>query len=217
MAEFILKRTYQVPDEGLMLRALSDKSLLQMFQTGSEDAASELYGRYAERLDFLASRGLGSDMRSLVGSEDVVQSIFRTFFRRAAAGDYEVPEDSELWNLLVTISLNKIRAIGLHYRRQKRDVSRTVHVNSDVGDVAGGDGVAYQVLRMVIDELIESLPESHQRIIHLHIEGWDVSGIASETQRSKRTVERVLQQFRIQLRELICDEANDKTESPEDV
>ena len=109
-----------------MLRALSDKSLLQLFQTGSEDAASELYGRYAERLDLIASRGLGIDMCSLVGSEDVVQSIFRTFFRQAA-GDYEVPEDSELWNLLVTISLNKIRAIGLHHRRQKRSVSRTVH------------------------------------------------------------------------------------------
>ena len=196
-----------------MLRTLSDKSLLQLFRTGNEDAASELYGRYAERLDFLASRGLGSNMRSLVGSEDVVQSIFRTFFRRAAAGDYEVPEDSELWNLLVTISLNKLRAIGLHYRRQKRSVARTLHSDSEIGDVAGGDDVAYQVLRMVIDELIESLPDSHQRIIDLHIEGWDVSGIASETERSNRTVERVLQQFRIQLKELICDELNDKIES----
>lgn len=193
-----------------MLRALSDQSLLQLFRTGSEDAASVLYGRYAERLDFLASRGLGADMRSLVGSEDVVQSIFRTFFRRAAAGDYEVPEDSELWNLLVTISLNKLRAIGVHYRRQKRSVAKTVHSDSEIGDETGGDDIAYQVLRMVIDELIESLPESHQRIIRLQIEGWDVSSIASETQRSKRTVERVLQQFRIQLKELICDEANDR-------
>lgn len=193
-----------------MLRALSDQSLLQLFRTGSEDAASVLYGRYAERLDFLASRGLGADMRSLVGSEDVVQSIFRTFFRRAAAGDYEVPEDSELWNLLVTISLNKLRAIGVHYRRQKRSVAKTVHSDLEIGDEAGVDDIAYQVLRMVIDELIESLPESHQRIIRLQIEGWDVSSIASETQRSKRTVERVLQQFRIQLKELICDEANDR-------
>ena len=194
-----------------MLCELSDNSLLQMFRTGNEDAASELYGRYAERLDYLASRGIGSDMRSLVGSEDVVQSIFRTFFRRAAAGDYEVPEDSELWNLLVTISLNKIRTIGLHYRRQKRNVSRTVYADSEIGDVASGDELAYQVLRLVIDELIESLPESHQRIIHLHIEGWDVSGVASETQRSKRTVERVLQQFRIRVKELLCEELNDKT------
>ncbi len=199
-----------------MLRKLSDKSLLQMFQTGSEDAASELYGRYAERLDFLASRGIGGDMRSLVGSEDVVQSIFRTFFRRAAAGDYEVPEDTELWNLLLTISLNKIRAIGTHYRRHKRDVARTVHTESDLNDAAGGDAVAYQVLRMVVDELIESLPESHQRIINLHIEGWDVASIATETLRSKRTVERVLQQFRSELKELIDDKADEKTESNKD-
>ena len=98
----------------------------------------------------------------------------------------------------------------MHYRRQKRSVAKTVHSDSEIGDEAGGDDIAYQVLRMVIDELIESLPESHQRIIRLQIEGWDVSSIASETQRSKRTVERVLQQFRIQLKELICDEANDR-------
>ncbi|MCA9033898.1 MAG: sigma-70 family RNA polymerase sigma factor [Planctomycetaceae bacterium] len=199
-----------------MLRTLSDQSLLQRLRTGSEDAATELYGRYAKRLDCIASRGLGSDMRSVVGSEDVVQSIFRTFFRRAAAGDYDVPEGSELWNLLVTISLNKIRAIGLHYRRQKRSVARTKHGDSATDDMAVGDDVACQVLRMVIDELIESLPESHQRIIHLHIDNWGVSEIASKTQRSKRTVERVLQQFRTQLKELICDDVNDKSELHED-
>ena len=194
-----------------MLSTLSDRSLLQLFQTGSDDAASELYGRYAERLDMVASRGLGFDLRSLVGSEDVVQSIFRTFFRRAAAGDYEVPEDSELWNLLVTISLNKIRAIGVYHRRHKRSVTRTIHNLSDTADPENGDETAYQILRMVIEELIESMTRAHQHIIHLHIDGWDVSGIASETQRSKRTVERVLQQFRIQLKELICDEENDET------
>ncbi len=183
-----------------MLTALSDKSLLRKIQGGSEDAASELYGRYAERLEFLISRGLGSDMRSLLDSEDVVQSVFRTFFRRAGSADYDVPEDSELWNLLVTISLNKIRAIGKHYRRKKRDISRTIHGDSGAGSASCGDGVAYQVLRLVIDELIESLPDSYQTIIKLHIEGWDVSGIASEAQRSKRTVERVLQQFRTQLK-----------------
>ena len=193
-----------------MLRALSDKSLLRTFRTGSEDAAVELYGRYAERLECLASRGLGRDLRSLVESEDVVQSIFRTFFRRAAEGDYEVPDGSELWNLLVTISLNKLRTIGQHYRRKKRDVSLTVHGSANLDAVSGGDEIACQILRLVIEELIEALPESHQRIVNLHIEGWSVCEISTEVQRSKRTVERVLQQFRAELKELIGDHENDE-------
>ena len=195
--------------EAEMLQELSDKSLLQLFVTGSEDAAAELYGRYAERLDFLAARGLGSDMRSLVGSDDVVQSTFRTFFRRAAVGEYEVPDGSVLWSLLVTITLNKIRALGVHYRRKKRSVSRTLHLEAEIDDVAGGDDIACHLLRLVIDELVGTLPEAHRRIIHLQIEGWNVGGIAAETQRSRRTVERVLQQFRIQLKEMISDESND--------
>lgn len=98
-----------------MLRALSDQSLLQLFRTGSEDAASVLYGRYAERLDFLASRGLGADMRSLVGSEDVVQSIFRTFFRRAAAGDYVTDNTVMLgtgqYKIVVNVLAESIKSI----------------------------------------------------------------------------------------------------------
>jgi hypothetical protein len=47
-------------------------------------------------------------------------------------------------------------------------------------------------------------------------EGWDVAAIATETLRSKRTVERVLQQFRSELKELIDDKADEKTESSKD-
>lgn len=199
-----------------MLTQLSDKSLIRRFRSGNDEAAAALYARYADRLDFLAARGLGADVGGLVGSDDVVQSIFRTFFRRAAVGDYEVPEDMELWNLLVTISLNKIREVGRYHRRAKRDVGKTVSLEDQQGSggIAGADEVACHVLQMVVDEMIEQLPEAHQQIIRLHIEGWNVPEISVETQRSRRTIERVLQEFRQQLREQIqSDEHAAKTKA----
>ncbi len=69
--------------------------------------------------------------------------------------------------------------------------------------VAGADEVACQILQMVVDEAIEKLPAAHQRIIQLHIEGWNVPEISRETTRSKRTIERVLQEFRLTLKEQI--------------
>src|SRR4051794_3013940 len=91
---------------------LSDRSLLRRFQGGRDDAATQLYLRYAGRLHALARAQSGADLKARVDPEDLVQSIFRTFFRRAARGDYEVPEGEELWQLFLVIALHKIRDAG---------------------------------------------------------------------------------------------------------
>ena len=59
------------------------------------------------------------------------------------------------------------------------------------------------VLRMVIDEVLERLPEAHRKMVELRIEGHEVAEIAGEVGRSKRSVERVLQEFRTRLGSLI--------------
>ena len=56
---------------------------------------------------------------------------------------------------------------------------------------------------MVIEDLLEDLPEAHRRMIELRIEGHEVNEIATAVQRSKRSVERVLQDFRKRLEALI--------------
>jgi DNA-directed RNA polymerase specialized sigma24 family protein len=56
---------------------------------------------------------------------------------------------------------------------------------------------------MVIGEVLDNLPDVQQRMIVRRIEGCQVEEIAAETGRSKRTVERVLQDFRQRLREII--------------
>ncbi|MEZ6062944.1 MAG: sigma-70 family RNA polymerase sigma factor [Planctomycetaceae bacterium] len=183
--------------------ATTDQTLMERVQLGCDDAAEALFVRYAERLETLAGRQLADDLRIRVDPDDVVQSVFRTFFRRAARGDYAVPEGEELWGLLLVIGLNKIRAHSAHHRAAKRNVGTTVNFDATHSDIPASDQSEIALLRMVIDELVESLPESHAQIVNLRIEGCDVSGIAERTQRSKRTIERVLQQFRDRLRTAI--------------
>jgi RNA polymerase sigma-70 factor (ECF subfamily) len=74
----------------------TDESLLFRFQRGQSDAATALYLRYAKRLHALVSKQRGADLAARVDPEDIVQSVFRTFFRRAAAGHYVVPQGDEL-------------------------------------------------------------------------------------------------------------------------
>lgn len=92
------------------------------------------------------------------------------------------------------IALNKVRATGNFHKAAKRDVRRTEGQASvaDAGATSGEDEVAMTVLRLVVDELLEGLPESNRAMIELRIEGHEVAEIAGKVGRSKRSVERVL-------------------------
>lgn len=177
----------------------SDRSLLRrMHQSADEDAAYNLYVRYAERLIHLARQKTPADLATRVDPEDIVQSVFRTFFRRASAGQYDVPEGEELWKLLLVIALNKLRTQGAFHRAEKRDVQKTSTLMPEQERAKQGidAGLAKQFLEMAIDEVVSKLPEASQMIVRLRIEGYEMQEIAQRVQRSKRTVERVLQSFR---------------------
>jgi RNA polymerase sigma-70 factor (ECF subfamily) len=180
----------------------SDRSLLLRFQRGQGDAATDLYLRYADRLHALVRAQRGEDLAARLDPDDIVQSVFRTFFRRAAEGHYEVPQGEELWKLFLVIALYKIRDTASYHRAGKRDVGRTVQgaaFDRAVDAEASRDETALSVLQLVIDEILERLPGGHRRIIEMRIEGHEVADIARETSRAKRSVERILQEFRQRL------------------
>jgi RNA polymerase sigma-70 factor (ECF subfamily) len=180
----------------------SDRTLLQRFRRGQDDGPTLLYLRYAERLRALAARQSAPGLAARVDPEDIVQSVFRTFFRRAAQGQYDVPQGEEIWKLLLVIALNKVRAVGAYHRAARRDVRQTAAgeaYDRALDSESGGDEGALAVLRMVIDEVLETLPASHRPIVERRIEGYEVAEIAEQVQRSKRTVERILQEFRQKL------------------
>ena len=186
--------------------APSDRSLLRRFRGGQPDAATELYLRYAERLRALADKQCAPDLAPRLDPDDIVQSVFRTFFRRAAQGQYDVPEGEDLWKLFLIIALHKIRSVATFHRAAKRDVRATANVLSDgpTGQhLAAPDETALATLRMVIDELLGALPPSMRTIVELRVEGHEVEEIARRTQRSLRSVERALHEFRARLSPLI--------------
>ena len=189
----------------------SDQSLLRRFRSGEQDAATRLYLRYAKRLHGLATAQTGAGLNARLDPEDIVQSIFRTFFRRAQEGHYEVPDGEELWKLFLVIGLHKIRDAAAFHRAGKRSVDRTIGMSFESGDLdpTAPDGLAEQTLRLVIDELLKSLSENQREIIMLRLDGEQVEEIAAKTQRSLRTVERTLQKFRELLRQQI-DETTSK-------
>jgi RNA polymerase sigma-70 factor (ECF subfamily) len=176
----------------------SDHILLERFRDGEEDAATKLFLKYGTRLRAFAKAKTSDQLASRFDPEDVVQSVFRTFFRRAANGLYDVPDGDELWQLLLVIALNKIRDLAVHHRALKRDVTRTEGGN-DQSMAAANAGVkksSIEVLKVVLEDFLESLPAKQSSVARLRMEGYQVEEIAEATKQSKRTVERVLNQLR---------------------
>lgn len=191
----------------LPLEEWTDQSLLRQFRAGSDDAATALYVRYAQRLEHLAVSRVDRKAAVRVDPEGIVQSVFRTFFRRVSGGQYDVGDREDLWKLLLVIALNKLRSEGAFHRAAKRSVTRTEVLQDDVEQRSGaaGEPLSLTVLRMTVDELLGELPDDHRAIVGLRIEGYEVAEIATRTGRAKRSVERVLQAFRKRLQTTLGD------------
>jgi len=178
----------------------TDQTLIQRLQDGEVDAATALYVRYSKRLQSLATNQTSRELSYRVGSDEIVQSVFRTFFRRANMGQYAVADGEDLWKLFLVIALNKIRKASEFHHAQKRDIKRTRSFESSFLETksshSGENDVAYSILRMTVDESLNNLRSGHDEVVRLRIEGYSLPEIAEKTGRAKRTVERILQNFR---------------------
>ncbi len=185
----------------------SDQSLLRRFRHGSQDAATQLYLRYAQRLRALAQAQCSAELARRVDVDDIVQSVFGSFFRRANQGCYEVPAGEELWKLLLVMALHKIRDQGSYHRAAKRDVRRTTGGEGlDQSLAAPGNQGEVAFPETVVQETPEKLSPLHRQVVELRLEGYEVAEIAQKVERSKRTVERVLQEARGELGTLLGQE-----------
>lgn len=199
-------RASPAPADGSPADEPSDRELLERFRRGEQFAATALYLRYAPRLLALAESRRSAGLARRLDSEDIVQSVFRRFFRRARSGEYEVPVGAELWQLLLVIALNKIRAAESYHRAGKRDVAVT-QTADDLGespDAAGrshGDSDPY--LHLVVRDALERLPAELREVVQLRLQGYEMREIAEATGRPLRSVERQLQMARSQLKSLL--------------
>src|SRR5262249_3952677 len=118
-----------------------------------------------------------------------------TSFRRAAVGEYEVPDGDELWKLFLVIGLNKIRAVAGYHKAAKRDVRQTAGGEAvETATPAVPDDIARRTLELTIDELLAPLPETHREIVRLRTDGFEGAEIATRVRPAKPSRERTVQE-----------------------
>jgi RNA polymerase sigma-70 factor (ECF subfamily) len=188
-------------------QAHSDGSLLRDYLHGNQDAARALYQRYARRLRGLARAQIAPDLQPWIDVEDLIQSVFGSFFHRASRDGYDVPAGEELWKLFLVIALNKIRNQAAFHHAAKRDVRRTATVDRPEETLTEAEDSAHRAfLELAREEALALLSPLQQQVVRLRLQGHEVAAIARQTRRSKRTVERSLQEACARLRHALLEE-----------
>lgn len=168
------------------------------------DGPSRLVAHYAPRLHALVRARYSADLARVVDPEDIVQSAFRRFFRQLADPAYAIPAGEDLWLLLVTITLNRLRSAETHHRASKRDLRRTSDAPL-VEAIAPSSVAANPEGDLVVGETLDRLAPRYREVVLLRLEGYGVAEIAERLGRSHRTVERLFEEVRQRLGDLLHD------------
>ena len=187
------------------LAVMSDESQrwIRGFRENDDSAVVDFWSRYEERLRRLAERNLSDRMKRRIDADDVVQSAFRTFLRRAGQDEFELRDRQNLLSLLTTITLNKIRQKVRHFAAQKRggDSDQYFETMADLGgDTPTPDEEA--ALRE-IEELLRGFDEEQQQVVDLKLQNHTNEEIARRMQCSERTVRRMIKRVEQNFEKLI--------------
>jgi RNA polymerase sigma-70 factor (ECF subfamily) len=185
-------------------------ALMNRLRAGEEVAAAELFQRFARRLIGLARTRLDALMRQKMDPEDVMQSVFKSFFRRHREGNWDLADWDSLWSLLARITIRKCARRAAHYHGQRRDVRRETAPATDQQDSAfflqainrGPTPDEAAMLAECIEQLLGELEGYHRDIAQLSLQGCTSAEIAAETGVSERSVQRVLKWMRGRIEKL---------------
>ena len=179
-----------------------DDSLIRRYRDGDEGAARELFDRYVERLLALARRRISQRLASRVDPEDVVQSVFRTFFDRAKAGQFQLDDPDDVCKLLARITVHKtLRQIAYH-KAAKRDPSLEAAQSTEGQDrlmelldrePTPDDANAFMDQ---LEHFLGALRPQDRQILELRMQGYNNLEIAEKLEVSDRKIRRLMERVR---------------------
>lgn len=190
--------------------------LLQRWKNGDHAAATEIFNRFACRLVALARTRMDESLQSRLDPSDVVQSAYGSFFRRAAEGAFEIDDGGDLWQLLATITVNKLRKKYRFHTAQKRSIHQEAGQSEqsrqwEAIQTAVTEPTPHEALTLIemLDDLLETLDVPQRQIVEMRLAGWNVADIAMHSARTERTVRRVVNLFGKRLEHRMSDDAPD--------
>jgi RNA polymerase sigma-70 factor (ECF subfamily) len=181
-------------------------------RTGDPAVATEVFQRFASRLIALARSHLDTIIRGKEDAEDVVQSVYKSFFTRFQAGQFELASWNQLWSLLTVFTVRKCADRADYFRAQQRDAAREVALATDSGSsctAADPEPTPFEaaVLAETVERLFRELDADDQPILELSLQGYTAPEISSRLGRAERTVRRLREHVKERLQTMLREQS----------
>jgi RNA polymerase sigma-70 factor (ECF subfamily) len=179
--------------------------LIDGLRAGDEATLREVYAQYGPLLRGIADSRLAPGLKRRVDADDIVQSTFRTFFRRAQGGQFQFADNQRLWNLLLAIGLTKLREKVRYHGRQTRAVEReratastkpgdsTPPEDSFIAPAPSPDAAVE--LADAYESFLGGLDEQERKLVDLKLQDRTNDEAAEALGISERSVRRILQRL----------------------
>jgi RNA polymerase sigma-70 factor (ECF subfamily) len=156
--------------------------LLGRVRSGDQSAAQELVGRYGKVLRrTLSLRLQNTALQRVVDAEDVCQSVFKSFFFRAALGQFELESSNDLVNLLLRMAHNKLTE---QKRKQEADCRDIRRVGGDAAELPVAQPGPTPSQQLSVEELLREaqrrFTDEEKQILALREQGLEWAAIAGQ-------------------------------------
>lgn len=184
---------------------------IDQVKEGNPSAANQIWQHYFDRLVRAVRQRLYGQNRAVSDEEDIVLSVFDSFYAAAEKGRFpDLSDRDDLWRLLLTMSARKVIDKRRHDQRQRRGGNVAIHSldgnedESKIIEAIGREPSPEMVLMMQesIEKLFSHLGVGQlQDLAGAKLEGYSNAEIAGRFECSERTIERRLHLIREKLQQ----------------
>jgi RNA polymerase sigma-70 factor (ECF subfamily) len=179
-----------------------EQVLIDLWRKGDQEAARQIVERYIDRLLLLARRRISQRLSSRVDAEDIVQSVFRTFFHRVKDGQFVFADQDDLCKLLVRITLHKtLRQVAFH-KAAKRDpgmeTEQGEHHRERLLALLDREPTSEETVAFLdqLEHFLGQLKPQERQILELRLQGYSNDEIAKQLDVYDRKIRRVIEHIR---------------------
>lgn len=181
--------------------------LTEALKSRNDEAVRLVVDMFQRRLRAIADAKMPAAVKAKEDADDVVGTVWRTFFRRIDAGKIVVKDLESLWSLLAQITARKAGRRNRKYlftgkssanKEARADADGNNPVDAVIGDAAGPEDAA--MLVDLVEWMLAKIGDPTARqIVVMWLQDRPAAEIAAATGRSERTVFRVQERVRDEL------------------
>lgn len=197
---------------------------IDLIKHGDSAAANRIWQHYFDRLVRAVRRRLIGQNRAVSDEEDIVLSVFDSFYAAAEKGRFpDLSDRDDLWKLLLRMSARKVIDKRRHDHRQRRGGDVAMHSlggdDETIIEAIGDEPSPEMVLMMQesVEEFFSHLGVGQLReLAVVKLEGHSNAELAQRFGCSERTIERRLHLVREKCQqELFGDNERSPQETPD--